>query len=78
MESKQDCGCFAAGWEALRAQLRAAPGADYSAAARAWAAAKGLFVGAGTHPDGTPDYQWGDFVTREQLAVVLWRLMGET
>ena len=31
---------------------------------------------AGTKPDGTPDYQWGDFVTREQLAAILWRLMG--
>ena len=40
---------------ALRARLRAAPGADYSAAARAWAAADGLFTGAGTKPDGTPD-----------------------
>ena len=75
-DAKPDCGCFDAGWAALRARLRAAPGADYSVAARAWAAADGLFTGAGTKPDGTPDYQWGDFVTREQLAVVLWRLMG--
>lgn len=34
----------------------------------------GIFVGAGTDENGQPNYMYGDFVTREQLMVVIKRL----
>ncbi len=44
-------------------------GSSWSAAARRWAQEQGLFLG-----DGSGSFAWGDFVTREQLAAVLWRM----
>ena len=41
---------------------------EWSREAREWAASIGLFRGAGTLPDGTPDYQWKRQPTREELA----------
>ena len=52
----------------------------YSAEAREWAISVGLFVGGGTLPDGSPNYMWADYVTREQLATVLYkyaRILGK-
>ena len=40
----------------------------WSQEARDWAVSIGLFQGAGTLPDGTPDYQWKRQPTREELA----------
>lgn len=40
----------------------------WSREAREWAVSIGLFQGAGTLPDGTPDYQWLRQPTREELA----------
>ena len=40
----------------------------WSREARDWAVSIGLFQGAGTLPDGTPDYQWKRQPTREELA----------
>lgn len=41
---------------------------EWSQEAREWAVSIGLFQGAGTLPDGTPDYQWKRQPTREELA----------
>lgn len=41
---------------------------EWSREAREWAVSIGLFQGAGTLPDGTPDYQWKRQPTREELA----------
>lgn len=47
-------------------------GADWSKEARDWATSNGIIAGYG---DG--DYGWGDPVTREQLAVILYRLQSK-
>lgn len=47
-------------------------GADWSKEARDWATSHGIIAGYG---DG--DYGWGDPVTREQLAVILYRLQNK-
>lgn len=46
---------------------------EWSQEAREWAASVGLFQGAGTLPDGTPDYQWQRQPTRAELVTVLHR-----
>ena len=46
---------------------------EWSREAREWAVSIGLFHGAGTLPDGTPDYQWQRQPTREELVTVLYR-----
>ena len=46
---------------------------EWSQEAREWAVSVGLFQGAGTLPDGTPDYQWQRQPTREELVTVLHR-----
>ena len=47
-------------------------GADWSKEARDWATSNGIIAGYG---DG--EYGWGDPVTREQLAVILYRLKSK-
>lgn len=47
-------------------------GADWSKEAREWATSNGIISGYG---DG--EYGWGDPVTREQLAVILYRLQSK-
>jgi len=47
--------------------------ADWSKQALQWAEETGLFSGA-PGEDGQPNLMWEDFVTREQLAVVLYKL----
>ena len=46
---------------------------DWSKEAREWAISTGLISGSGTLSDGTPNYMWQDFVTREQLVTFLYR-----
>jgi len=45
----------------------------YSAEARAWATSNGIVKGGGDMPDGNPNYMWEDFLTREQMATLLYR-----
>lgn len=56
-----------------RAQLQDNDAGSWSAEARQWAIDNGLIVGSGTLPDGSPNYAWQDFVTREQLVTILYR-----
>lgn len=49
------------------------PGSAWSEADRAWAVEQGLIQGTGTNPDGSVQYAWADWVTREQLAAILHR-----
>ena len=56
-----------------RAELQDNDAGDWSTEARQWAIDNGLVVGTGALPDGSPNYAWGDFVTREQLVTILYR-----
>ena len=60
-------------WRAMRAELQDNDAGDWSAEARAWAVESGLVEGGGTLPDGTANYMWADVLTREQMAVLLYR-----
>lgn len=54
--------------KATSATSDAGDASEWSQEAREWAVSVGLFQGAGTLPDGTPDYQWRRQPTREELA----------
>lgn len=60
-------------WRAMRAELQDNDAGDWSAEARTWAVESGLVEGGGTLPDGTANYMWADVLTREQMAVLLYR-----
>lgn len=47
---------------------------EWSEDARRWATENGFFKGIGTFEDGTPNYAWESPVSREQMAVLLYRL----
>ena len=56
-----------------RQKLRDNDSGGWSKEARDFAVAEGIFAGSGTAPDGQPNMMWGDFLTREQCAQVLYR-----
>lgn len=67
-------------WRTMRAELQDNDAGGWSAEARAWAVESGLVEGGGTLPDGTANYMWADVLTREQMAVLLYRfakLLGQ-
>ena len=52
----------------------------WSQEARDWAVRTGMVAGMGTLPTGEPNYAWEDFLTREQMAMLLYRfaqMMGK-
>lgn len=61
-------------WNAYRAGLQDNDAGKWSEAHRAWAVAEGMITGVGTFADGTPNYAWADFCTREQMVTFLHRL----
>lgn len=53
---------------------------SWSQEARDWAVRTGMVAGMGTLPTGEPNYAWEDFLTREQMAMLLYRfaqMMGK-
>lgn len=66
-------GKFADAFADYRKTLQDNDHAQWSAQALEWAKEKELFSGA-PGEDGQPNYMWEDFVTREQLAVILYKL----
>ena len=68
---------FQKNFDALRDKLQDNDAGKWSAEARAWAIETGLIAGVGKMPDGTPNYAWEDFLTREQLVQVLFRLFAK-
>lgn len=58
---------------ASKATSAAGDASEWSLEAREWAVSIGLIKGAGTLPDGSPDYQWKRQPTREELVEVLHR-----
>ena len=45
----------------------------WSKPGREWTVEHGIFAGVGPMPDGTPNFAWGDYLTREQAAQVLYK-----
>lgn len=45
----------------------------WSKTGREWAVEHGIFAGIGPLPDGSPNFAWGDYPTREQLAQILYK-----
>lgn len=64
---------FNTAMQQYRQSLRDNDSGAWSAEARKYAVDQGIFVGSGTAPDGTPNFMWEDFLTREQCAQVLYR-----
>lgn len=79
-DDDMDIARFKELWGELRTELQDNDCSDWSQTARDWATSNGLIVGSGTASDGTPNCMWQDFMTREQMAQVLYRfaqLMGK-
>lgn len=66
---------FRTAMAAYRAELQDNDCGNYSEAGRQFVIDKGLLVGGGPLPDGSPNYMWQDFLTREQFATVLFRFV---
>lgn len=64
---------FKTAMHSYRAELQDNDAGQWSAEAREWATASGLIVGNGTTIDGDPNCMWQDTLTREQMAVLLYR-----
>ena len=58
--------------EQYREELRNKEGSNWSKNERQWAVDNGIITG-----DENDRYMWQDFMTREQLAAVVYRLHGE-
>ena len=57
----------------MRKELQDNDSGVWSAEAREWATSIGLIEGNGTQINGEPNYAWADVLTREQMAVLLYR-----
>lgn len=62
-------------FDAMQKKLRDNDASSWSESARDWAVREGIIQGVGTLPDGTPNYAWEDFLTREQFVTMLFRTM---
>lgn len=72
-------GGFADEFLTYRKTLQDNDSAAWSKEARDWAVSSGLIAGGDILPDGSPNYMWGDFLTREQAAQLFykfWQLLG--
>lgn len=58
---------------AYRKTLQDNDAGSWSKEARDWAVSTGLIKGGDPLPDGKPNYMWEDLLTREQMAMLLYR-----
>ena len=65
---------FKANFEAFRKLLQDNDCGNWSQNAREWAIANGVIAGVGKLANGKPNYAWQDFLTREQMAQIEYRL----
>ncbi len=72
-DDEMDQETFKSMWLELRKELQNNDSSEYSEAARAWAVQAGIIQGSDPLPDGSPNYMWEDLLTREQMAVLLYR-----
>lgn len=70
---EMDLNEFAQLFDGLRKTLQDNDCGAYSQEAREWALRKGLVAGNGTKINGSSNYMWQDFLTREQFVTVLHR-----
>ena len=64
-------------FDEMRKELQDNDAGDWSAKAHEWAVKEGIINGIGYLPDGSPNYAWEDFVTREQLVTILYRTLHQ-
>lgn len=67
-------------WLEMRKTLQDNDCSQWSSEARKWNIENGLISGGGALPNGEQNYMWHDFLTREQMAMILYRfaqLMGK-
>lgn len=64
---------FAIAMGQYRKGLQDNDSSDWSKDARAWAVNSGLIQGGSPLPSGLPNFMWQDFLTREQMATLLYR-----
>jgi hypothetical protein len=65
---------FAVAMDNYRDGLQDNDAGEWSAEARKWAEETGLFVGGDPTETGEPNFMWGDFLTREQAAMLFYRV----
>ena len=61
----------------IRKELQDNDSSAWSKEAREWAIKEGLVQGNGSEINGEPNYMWQDFVTREQMVTILYRLFNK-
>lgn len=79
-DDDMDVARFKELWGKMRKELQDNDSGKYSEEARAWATSTGLIAGMGALPNGEQNYAWADVLTREQMAVLLYRfakMMGK-
>lgn len=64
---------FAVAMDEYRKRLRDNDSGSWSQEARDWSTSSGLIAGGGNMIDGTTNYMWEDFLTREQAAQLFYR-----
>jgi len=73
MTQEQFNEMFKVAMTAYRKSLQDNDAGNWSENSREWAKSTGLVKGGSPLPDGTPNYMWQDFLTREQMAELLYR-----
>lgn len=79
-DDDMDVARFKELWGEMRKELQDNDSGKWSEEARAWAISTGLIAGMGAMPNGEQNYAWADVLTREQMAVLLYRfakMMGK-
>lgn len=71
-----DLAAFTSLFQEFRKELQNNDASLWSEDARQWATSKKIFVGSGITSTGELNYMWRDFVTREQMVTVLYRLIN--
>lgn len=72
MTQEQFNEMFKTAMASYRKSLQDNDASNWSAAAREWATSNNIVQG-GSPVDGKPNYMWEDFLTREQMATLLYR-----
>lgn len=79
-DDDMDVARFKELWGEMRKELQDNDSGAWSQEAREWATSTGLIAGMGALPNGEQNYAWADVLTREQMAVLLYRfakMMGK-